>query len=788
MKASLILSLMFLFLLPDLYSQKIISGKVIEKQSNKAVTEIIIKIKDHNYKTTTNILGQFQFTIPDSISDIEFETDKEWTIVDIKPYKNNTYKIYVETISTESLLELTLDDILDMPVVTASKYEEKVSNIPASVELITRKQIKDLGFLNLQEVLSYVTGFYLWDDYHVRGAINIGLRGSMSSDNIIILVNGVNQIESVYNEYLLPKIGVPVNTIDRIEIIKGPMSVQYGSGAFFGVINIITNENKEEQNSEFVTTYGSNNTLQSAINFKKSENNFSLSATASVYTTDGVDVDYSQMMTNPDALSAYGLDSNASTKGILLDKRAYFNLSTQYKNLQIDFTHTFVERGGFLVQPPVSYSPMDRNSSNVMISYKKEFSNLFWCQLKTSFLSTNSMATYFLNEPQSFLTFGYNSNAFEAELISYFKPSDQIELSGGLYNQSVFYATNPAELEAAWGVSFGHHLTRLTINSSINVYAAYLQMNYSPVKQIHIVAGARFEEMGQFKMESSGGALLLSHGREFYESVYDNNKLYFIPRIAFIYNWDEGKQTIKIIHSQALRHPPIGKMTDMLFYTSESSEFNLPKLVAATIHTTEINYTGAWSGKVYTSFSLFQNQLHNLISQYIFTDPADSSSLYFTGNVGEIQNIGVEAKLDFNYFEKLKLTLSAIYQKSKNLESGYEKIDIAYSPPLLAYAKINYQIIKQINLAVYANFVDKMLPEYNKLNDTRIGLKVPAYYLLNSNIKLINFPLNSINIDFHCTNILNTEIHYPTTTLNTFADKGLVAPGRMFYASVSYSF
>jgi outer membrane receptor for ferrienterochelin and colicin len=74
----------------------------------------------------------------------------------------------------------------------------------------------------------------------------LGVRGFWSgvpNDNIIILVNGVHQVNDMWSNYPLHKITVPVEAIDRIEVIRGPMSVVYGNGAFYGVINIFTNDN-----------------------------------------------------------------------------------------------------------------------------------------------------------------------------------------------------------------------------------------------------------------------------------------------------------------------------------------------------------------------------------------------------------------------------------------------------------------------------------------------------------------------------------------------------------------
>lgn len=85
---------------------------------------------------------------------------------------------------------------------------------------------------------------YMTEDWAWFGSVNYGVRGLYSKGNfgnMAILVNGVSQMEDGKRSYPLEKVNVPVQAIDRIEVIQGPISVIYGSSAFLGVINIITN-------------------------------------------------------------------------------------------------------------------------------------------------------------------------------------------------------------------------------------------------------------------------------------------------------------------------------------------------------------------------------------------------------------------------------------------------------------------------------------------------------------------------------------------------------------------
>lgn len=142
----------------------------------------------------------------------------------------------------KELLEMDFEDLLNIQVSTAGKTAQSVSDIPASVVVITRSDIEDL--------LSDIPGFYSLGNAFFYGGTNFGVRGFSSPGaftNVMILVNGVNQMEDFSNGFSTDKITVPISAIDRVEIVRGPMAVVYGSNAFMGVINIITNETSENE-------------------------------------------------------------------------------------------------------------------------------------------------------------------------------------------------------------------------------------------------------------------------------------------------------------------------------------------------------------------------------------------------------------------------------------------------------------------------------------------------------------------------------------------------------------
>ncbi|MBN9318630.1 MAG: TonB-dependent receptor [Caulobacterales bacterium] len=147
-------------------------------------------------------------------------------------------------------------------VVTAAGREQKVVDAPASISVIGREQLEERRFGSLAEALSDVEGVDVGQAQGKTGGLNISIRG-MPSDYTLVLVDGRRQnapgnvTPNGFGETstsFLP----PYSAIDRIEIVRGPMSTLYGSDAMGGVVNIIT----RKVGTEWVGSATAETTLQ----------------------------------------------------------------------------------------------------------------------------------------------------------------------------------------------------------------------------------------------------------------------------------------------------------------------------------------------------------------------------------------------------------------------------------------------------------------------------------------------------------------------------------------------
>ncbi|WP_394696564.1 TonB-dependent receptor domain-containing protein [Pseudoxanthomonas japonensis] len=135
----------------------------------------------------------------------------------------------------------------DTVVVTAAGFEQKITDAPASISVITREDLSQRPYMTLLDAVRDIEGVDVGETRDKTGQGTISMRG-MGSDYTLILVNGRRQNNhgDIYpnnfggNQFNhIP----PLDAIERIEVIRGPASTLYGADAMGGVINIITKRN-----------------------------------------------------------------------------------------------------------------------------------------------------------------------------------------------------------------------------------------------------------------------------------------------------------------------------------------------------------------------------------------------------------------------------------------------------------------------------------------------------------------------------------------------------------------
>lgn len=183
--------------------------------------------------------------------------------------------------TADSLASRELDEV----VVTATRNERTVGALPMPVTLVPKSQIKAMGSLRLNDVLTEQTGLVVVPQVNAQGN-GIQLQG-FNPDYTLILMDG----EPIIGRYTgsLELSRFTVGNIKQIEIVKGPSSSLYGSDALAGVINIITNR-PQGTRANVSARYGTNNTLDLTGDVSMTAKRLGVYFFANRYSTDGYDL------------------------------------------------------------------------------------------------------------------------------------------------------------------------------------------------------------------------------------------------------------------------------------------------------------------------------------------------------------------------------------------------------------------------------------------------------------------------------------------------------------------
>lgn len=136
---------------------------------------------------------------------------------------------------------LDLESLLDTEVVVGAGFRRRISDIPAIVEVMQRERMHTLGVRDLYETLRRLTG--VREDFSSLAPLMGNapeVRGGGVSDRILLMIDDhpqLGEFDEVYSGY-----GVPVESIERVEFLRGPAAVLYGSSAMAGVLRVVTRD------------------------------------------------------------------------------------------------------------------------------------------------------------------------------------------------------------------------------------------------------------------------------------------------------------------------------------------------------------------------------------------------------------------------------------------------------------------------------------------------------------------------------------------------------------------
>ncbi|MGB3465967.1 MAG: TonB-dependent receptor [Cyclobacteriaceae bacterium] len=643
--------------------------------------------------------------------------------------------------SREELASLSLEQLMNLEVISASKTAEKLTDAPGIIQVITSEEINRFGALNLAEVLDKVTGAYNMGSFTYPQNVT-SIRGDLANDfdtHVLLLMNGRPMRESVYGGYNSSiYLGFPISIVERIEVIRGPGSVLYGSNAYSGVVNIITKK-AEQTSGSAKLTIGSFETFDATGDFSVVKDDLVVTGAFKSYNEEGWEFTATDLVGDTRTID-------------YLEKNKSFALTTSYKNLSVNTIHTESEQRVFSIAVPIwtlTSNPENKRfkSSRTMvdIGYDLEFSD----QLNTDVnLTYNGFGLEFYTGPD--VTFDLNrdgSRDWLFEVSNYYRPTDKLNVlfGGTAYKQSGQLGANIEKYNNVW-------------------YSAYAQVDYLLIDQVKLIAGGQFNSI----------------------EGLDND---FVPRFGAIFNATD-KLGAKVLWSQSYRAPyAIETKIDAPGFQVGNPDLNAEKLTNLDI---QLFFT---TNKFELYATYFDYISDNLITPARLDPTGADPTGSFINNPEGLKGSGFSVETKYVPNENILLTGSFSHQENSLEVRGTQVNNFTYSPNDILKIGLSYQTSdKAFNIGLYNSYLSAFNNDRSDLTPTApVNGELSSVNLLSVNMnlnltKVFNAKMKEdVIFSLYSTNVLGEELNVPdfkTGRINSLPGR----PGAALYGSLAIKF
>ncbi len=560
------------------------------------------------------------------------------------------------TLAQDSLQSKELEEV----IVTATRNERTMGALPMPVSLIPKMQIKTMGSLRLNDVLTEQTGLVVVPQVNGQGN-GIQLQG-LNPDYTLILIDG----EPIIGRYTgsLELSRVAVGNIKQIEIVKGPSSSLYGSDALAGVINIITDRPKPGINSNISTRYGSNNTLDLSGDVSLTKNRLGIYVFANRYSTDGYDLSpenfgktvspFTNRTFNSKITYKLGSKTDLSIAGRYFTEDQKFNFEVNTSSEQIK-TSGVGEVNDWNINPVVTH-----RFSNSLKMIARFYTTHY--QTETNLNSDKDGSPYYHDDfKQSFMRPEVNAEYFV-------NSKNIITIGAGHISESV-------------------KTSRYGDENGRNQYTNYgfFQYEWLPVEKFSVIAGGRFDSNStygsQFSPKLSARyevnkriTLKASTGVGF--KAPDFRQLYF----NFNNSAGGGYSVLgtEIVQPRLAELESLGQIQSYLFDPSLVGKLQAESSVA-------VNAGGKI--EIVPSLNLdingFYNSINDLIETQAVAITTAGQTIYTYRNIKRAYTSGVESNLSYPITRQITLSLGyqLLYAKDKDVAQAVKNGDMYYRDP-----------------------------------------------------------------------------------------------------------
>lgn len=678
----------------------------------------------------------------------------------------------------KDLSELSLEELLDVEVISAARKLQKSSEAPAIMTIVTQLQISQLGAVTLVDVLKYVPGMEV--SMGPDGFYRLAIRGSRKDGDILVLVNG-QSINDFYSGRAL--YDLPAELIEKIEIIRGPGSSLYGTNAMAGVINIFTSQ------KTFATISGGNNaTLKADAGYFLEKNKTKFSLALGGTKTDGANVQLDTDKVVKESWSLTYLDKKFKTNRWL--NEAYINSTLSTGDFSLKLFNISRQQGAYvgpvLISAPGSKLFTNQFAGSIQYDYRisdnvivapKLYANLNY----HDFLNHEAPENY--KSPVSNQIFSngkyskemYLGKAYGSEIDIYIKANERFEiLTGSVFedlSMPQYKLTRNYKIVGDEYKETFDNYDEIQYNQKDKrriVFAYFLQGNYK-YKKLSITGGLRYDDYNDF-----GSAVN--------------------PRLGVTYKFN-SHFVLKGLYGNAFRAPTFMELYDNTTIGNEFGVKGNEKLNQEKINTSELGAEIIYK-RIQIKYNVFYVRTDNLIRIY---DPHGGGSVGTYENIGNLTNYGNEAELVIKLYEGVYFFANysqfiSVFEWNKNVA---RKSDVTFfdkqpdflktmsnSPTLRLNAGLE-TTIKKIHVFIGANYGNEAYNNNRFYLEQDHFVNIPYYVQGNFNIGYYfskKFSLNAVGQN------IGTKYSDPdeSTNINAFGQRGLLQPGPTFLLQIKY--
>ncbi len=650
------------------------------------------------------------------------------------------------------LIDLPFADLLQTRIGSGTKRADEIRDIPASVTILTREEIERYGYVTFDHLLANLPGLFLIDTTSER---LLGSRGPIGG-GVLLLINGVPQ-----HQVTLPagaQYNIPVESIDRIEVIRGPMSIIYGNNAFVGVINVVSNE--IERHGPRVSASagtGRSGRLFARIGQARDEGFWVLNAGA--YRTDGLQGDYADML-GPAQLAQRSPAMHQDMAGDIDRQEPSLDLCAGWGGWRLDLRYNQRTFGFYFFSPP-----FDNGSRAELASWQGALSwdHRFAENLALRLSGVHSEEDFDVGE-YDFLTPEINgfqrqsARRTDLELDLFYDPLPNLNLLAGYRLRALSGGDNRVVVSP--GI-----LDRWRQVDGVILHDLFAELGWNPSETLRLVGGLRYSRLPPAYGYTETDYLT---GIQTRQRIAPQEPDSITGRIAALWSLDR-QRTVKLIWGAAAQDNYRGTFPE-----------------PEQIETIELNYLETrrdWT----LAAGVFRNRVSQIVRSIKQIDPATGTYTQFDDNSGRWHTLGLELDAEAQPLPGLRLGLSAVWQHTDDVQTG---IAPGYSPALLLKLKADYRR-GPITYGVYAHFVGEMQTDWDFQNGAsmdirRIGDTVPGYWNLGLNLRY-DHPGAGLYANLNISNLLDAEIRYPTTDAVNL-ERGLIGMGRVITATLGWRF